>query len=294
MLAWHTTSPSSRPNSKRNDVLARLSTAQINANTTRGSTPGLVDLALGAGSRRISIPVPRRGQGIARQQRRVVIEVVDSEDTSEDEEEEGSEKVFVNDGEADEEPKRWDDADDGEHEDSETETDDHSIGDAKSEADAGEESSEGSNASDDRDVERLEGPPRDNEAHTTVTNSYSEEESQNDILPHYHSLGLGDAFPTRTGSSPIIVDEELFESMMSNEVLMPSTPNLGLLDHDAVDTSTSPINDDVQYAVCNFKVLPRLSVADTVATDWQRHTQHLRYSHNSCCRWNRRRLRHVQ
>ena len=93
MIAWHTTSPTSRTNSRRNGVLARLSNAQINANTTRGSTPGIVDPSLGALSARVPLPVQRRGQGTIQRHRRVVIEASGSEDASEnasEEEEESS------------------------------------------------------------------------------------------------------------------------------------------------------------------------------------------------------------
>lgn len=306
MLAWHTTSPISRTNSRRNGVLARLSDAQINSNTTRGSTPGLFDPTLGEGSERIPLPVPRRGQGVARRQQTVVVESSESEDTSEDEneevsdndeeegsddemeegseggqeeaseddEEEGSDEVSESNEEADGEPESRDSADDEAQEDDEAdeaETDDVSNGDANSEANADEESFEGRIASDCKDVGQLEGPPRDEEVTTTMTNSYSEEDLQSDVLPQYHSPGFGYALPNRTESAPEFVDEELFEALMSNEVLIQSTPCPGLLNYNAVGISASPTGNDLLYAVCDFKALLRLSDSDTVATGWQRH-----------------------
>lgn len=57
MISWQVTEPSVEQNRKKQFVLDRLSDAQKNANTTRGSTPGLIDPALGeiAGNR-IALP----------------------------------------------------------------------------------------------------------------------------------------------------------------------------------------------------------------------------------------------
>ena len=47
MIAWHVTAPNAMQNSRQQFVLDRLTDVQKNANTTRGSTPGLIDPALG-------------------------------------------------------------------------------------------------------------------------------------------------------------------------------------------------------------------------------------------------------
>lgn len=92
MISWQTTSKDSLTNSKRNGVLARLTTAQINDNTTRGSTPGLINPNLGPTSARIPVPTPRRGQGVPHPRRKnAVIEQSDSENDSEDESEDSLE-----------------------------------------------------------------------------------------------------------------------------------------------------------------------------------------------------------
>ena len=57
MISWQVTEPSVKQNSRKQFVLDRLSDAQKIANTTRGSTPGLIDPALGeiAGNR-VALP----------------------------------------------------------------------------------------------------------------------------------------------------------------------------------------------------------------------------------------------
>lgn len=64
MLGWHAKGKSAGNNVRERAVLAKLSQAQIAANTTRGTTPGLVDPALGeAPGNRIALPVFERGKG---------------------------------------------------------------------------------------------------------------------------------------------------------------------------------------------------------------------------------------
>lgn len=103
MLSWHTTSRASNANSKRNAVLARLSPTQVQANTTRGSTPGLIDPALGPASARVPVPTPRRGQGVPRAPRQAVANHSSSESDTEDAEEESEEELEGEDEEYDEE-----------------------------------------------------------------------------------------------------------------------------------------------------------------------------------------------
>ena len=57
MLAWQVTTGSAAQSARKQFVLDSLTDAQIDANTTRGSTPGLIDPALGevAGNR---VPLP--------------------------------------------------------------------------------------------------------------------------------------------------------------------------------------------------------------------------------------------
>lgn len=58
MIAWHPKGASAKENFRRQFVLNSLTDAQKNANTTRGSTPGLINPALGDGpGNRIALPV---------------------------------------------------------------------------------------------------------------------------------------------------------------------------------------------------------------------------------------------
>lgn len=65
MTAWHVAAPSDKQNSRKQSVLDGLTDAQKAANTTRGSTPGLIDPASGeALGNRIPLPnVARNKQG---------------------------------------------------------------------------------------------------------------------------------------------------------------------------------------------------------------------------------------
>lgn len=84
MLSWHTTSWDTNTNTKGDAVLARLSLSQLKANTTRGSTPGLIDPALGQTGSRILVPTPRKRQGVPRAPRRAVADPSRSEEKSAD------------------------------------------------------------------------------------------------------------------------------------------------------------------------------------------------------------------
>lgn len=68
LISWHGKGTSS----KEARVVALLSPAQRNNNTTRGTTPGLINPDLGEGSPRVPHPVDRDGQGQGRAQRTVV------------------------------------------------------------------------------------------------------------------------------------------------------------------------------------------------------------------------------
>lgn len=64
LIAWHDASANhDKPNVSRDRVLAGLTDAQKAANTTRGSTPGLIDPSLGVAGGMVPYPVLRRGQG---------------------------------------------------------------------------------------------------------------------------------------------------------------------------------------------------------------------------------------
>lgn len=70
LIAWHDTIPWDKPNASRDRVLQSLTDAQKKANTTRGSTPGLIDPSLGAAGGMVPYPVLRRGQGQNRKPRK--------------------------------------------------------------------------------------------------------------------------------------------------------------------------------------------------------------------------------
>lgn len=307
MLAWHTTSPSSLTNSRKNAVLARLTNAQILAKTTRGSTPGLVDPNMGASSRSIPLPVSRRGQGKARPARRVVTS--ESEETSEDEDEEqeddeveeeghaeddveeGADEVSETVGEASADSESWEEADDGAHEDNEAKSDNANLGDATSEADADGESYEVSNAGGDSSAGNSEELLHGEVANTPITNAYNEEAFPGAMSALAQSLNSGAAFLLCTESSSGI-DEEFFEYLMSNNTLMQA-PNQALLVDDVVGTSTASTNNDLQYAVRCFQVPLRLRCSDRVAIDQRHHTWHLQCSHNNRFCRSHSKLRHV-
>ena len=66
MISWHPTSDESKANELQNQVVKLLSDEQQAANTTRGSTPGLVNPRLGEAGGRIRIPRLVNGQGTVR------------------------------------------------------------------------------------------------------------------------------------------------------------------------------------------------------------------------------------
>lgn len=65
MISWHVKGVSAKENDRKQYVLDRLTHAQKNANTTRGSTPGLINPALGeVPGNRIALPelaIKKRG-----------------------------------------------------------------------------------------------------------------------------------------------------------------------------------------------------------------------------------------
>ena len=66
MISWHPTSDESKANELRNEVIKKLSKTQQAANTTRGSTPGLVNPRFGEAGGRVDIPRMVNGQGTVR------------------------------------------------------------------------------------------------------------------------------------------------------------------------------------------------------------------------------------
>lgn len=70
LIAWHDTIPRDKPNAARDRVLRSLTDAQKRANTTRGSTPGLIDPSLGIAGGVVPFPVLRRGQVQSRKLRK--------------------------------------------------------------------------------------------------------------------------------------------------------------------------------------------------------------------------------
>lgn len=70
LIAWHDTIPRDKPNAVRDRVLRGLTDAQKTANTTRGSTPGLIDPSLGVAGGVVPYPVLRPGQGKSRKLRK--------------------------------------------------------------------------------------------------------------------------------------------------------------------------------------------------------------------------------
>ena len=72
MQSWFPKPARQVQNSRRDTVLAMLSKEQIAANTTRGTTPGLINLALGENGGRIPYPARREGKGVRRGPRKKV------------------------------------------------------------------------------------------------------------------------------------------------------------------------------------------------------------------------------
>lgn len=71
LIAWHDTCTNSiKPSASRDRVLRGLTDAQKRANTTRGSTPGLIDPSLGVTGGVVPYPILRRGQGHNRKLRK--------------------------------------------------------------------------------------------------------------------------------------------------------------------------------------------------------------------------------
>lgn len=67
LLSWHGTGMST----KEAGILALLSRAQRASNTTRGTTPGLIDPNLGEAGGRVAHPIPRNGRGQGRARRTI-------------------------------------------------------------------------------------------------------------------------------------------------------------------------------------------------------------------------------
>ena len=66
ILSWHPTTDEMKDNELRQRVLSKLSPAQIARNTTRGTTPGLVNFTMGEAGGRIEHPRLSNGQGTVR------------------------------------------------------------------------------------------------------------------------------------------------------------------------------------------------------------------------------------
>lgn len=70
MLSWHIIGRFAKANDRVNTVIASLSQDQLNRNTTRGSTPGLVNPHLGEAGGRVPYPAMKLGAGLSRLQAR--------------------------------------------------------------------------------------------------------------------------------------------------------------------------------------------------------------------------------
>lgn len=70
LIAWNDTMNRGKPNASRARVLRGLTDAQKRANTTRGSTPGLIDPRLGVEGGVVPYPVLGRGRGQNRRLRK--------------------------------------------------------------------------------------------------------------------------------------------------------------------------------------------------------------------------------
>ena len=66
MICWHPGTDPEKENLARQRVFSKLTSQQIAANTTRGSTPGLIDPLLGEAGGRVPHPILRNGQGSIR------------------------------------------------------------------------------------------------------------------------------------------------------------------------------------------------------------------------------------
>ena len=65
MISWREKSKQNKPNKIRDNVIQRLNQQQLNDNTTRGTTPGLVDPSNASGPR-IPVPVVKAGRSVKR------------------------------------------------------------------------------------------------------------------------------------------------------------------------------------------------------------------------------------
>ncbi len=74
MLSWHIIGRYTKANDRVNAVIESLSQDQLNRNTTRGSTPGLVSPHLGEAGGRVPLPALKLGAGLSRLQARRVRE----------------------------------------------------------------------------------------------------------------------------------------------------------------------------------------------------------------------------
>lgn len=66
MICWRPGTDAERENIVRQRVLAKLTPQQIAANTTRGSTPGLINPLIGEAGGRVPHPILKNGQGSIR------------------------------------------------------------------------------------------------------------------------------------------------------------------------------------------------------------------------------------
>lgn len=74
MISWHLIGRFKKANDRANAVIESLSQDQLNKNTTRGSTPGLVSPHLGEAGGRVPLPALKLGAGLSRLQARRVRE----------------------------------------------------------------------------------------------------------------------------------------------------------------------------------------------------------------------------
>lgn len=63
LLCWFTIAIHNEKNGARDEALTMLSDEQINNNTTRGTTPGLIDPSLGEAGGRVPLPITEIGAG---------------------------------------------------------------------------------------------------------------------------------------------------------------------------------------------------------------------------------------
>lgn len=87
LLSWFPKQAHQARNTRRDTVIAMLSPAQIAANTTRGTTPGLIDPILGEAGGRVPHPAARKAQGMRRGPRKkAVVNISDNEADDEESE----------------------------------------------------------------------------------------------------------------------------------------------------------------------------------------------------------------